>query len=200
MVLRRLLAVLPALVVACDAGRSPPDVPAAAPAPAASGAAEAAAGPKEASPDGSTDAPTPRPPPPPAASATAIVREAAALQPGDATSPLAPEGETAIDPLATFRVALSEPSRDARLVLLDAADAAVPAQASVEVGTATVLTLAPSSPLAPGAHYRLRLDGAVTRELHAGETAYLPAAWGLKATGEPLPAARPVRRSRPHRK
>jgi hypothetical protein len=192
MLARRALAVLP-LLLACDAVRAPPPVAPPAPSAAAVEAEPSAAPPTEAA------APAPAPPPPPL-TATAIVREAAALQPGDATSPLAPEGETAIDPLATFRVALSEPSRDARLVLLDAADAAVPAQASTEVGTTTVLTLAPSSPLAPGAHYRLRLDGAVTRELHAGETAYLPAAWGLKATGDPTPAARPVHRTRPHRK
>ena len=121
------------------------------------------------------------------------------MQPGEADLPLPAEGEAAVDPSTSFRVILSAPSKDARLALLDASDAAVAAVATTEVGQGTVLALAPSAPLVPGARYRLRLDGAVGRELHAGERAYLPVSWGLRATGQPTPPARPVHRARPRR-
>jgi hypothetical protein len=127
------------------------------------------------------------------------VREATALQPGDTVSPLAPQGPTAVDPSATFRVVLAGPSRDARLALLDAADAAVPATAGVELGEGTLLTLSPAAPLVPGARYQLRLDGAVTRELHLGDGTFTPVAYALTVTGEPPAGAKPARR-RPSRR
>src|SRR5690242_2656841 len=83
--------------------------------------------------------PAPPPAPPPPAPATAAVREVVALQPGDTIATLAAEGETEVDPSATFRVVLVGPSRDARLALHDAADAAVPAAATAEIGETTLL-------------------------------------------------------------
>jgi hypothetical protein len=140
------------------------------------------------------------PPTPPApAPAGSVVREATALQPGDTAAALAPDRETAVDPSATFRVVLSGRSRDARLALHDAADAAVPSSAAVEVGETTVLTLAPAAPLVPGSRYQLRLDGAVTRDLHMGDRAFTPAVYAVRAAGEPPPPARPPPRKRPRR-
>ena len=142
--------------------------------------------------------PSPPPPPPPApgpAPAAGIVREAAALEPGEVTTPMSPEGVTTIDPSSTFRVVLSGRSLDARLALLDREEAAVPAVALAEVGETTVLTLSPASPLSPGSRYRLRLDGAVTSDLHLGEGSYTPAVYSLKVAGEP-PPPRPARKHR----
>jgi len=192
---RRLLAALPLLLAcdACDAGRAPPTAPPPPPAPAAEAPAATPA-------PGAAPAPAagpPQPPVPPQAEpAAALVREVLALQPGDADLPLPADGEAAVDPSSSFRVVLSAPSKDARLALLDASDAAVPAVATTEVGQGTVLALAPSAPLVPGARYRLRLDGAVGRELHAGERPFLPASWELRAAGQPPPTARPPHRAK----
>lgn len=177
---------LPALLLLLACGRSsPPPTPPAAPPEAAPAAQEPAAPPAE-------------PAPPPAAAPP--VREAAALQPGDVVAALARDGETHIDPSATFRLALGGPSHDARLTLLDSADAAVPALSRGEIGEATVLTLEPSVPLAPGARYQLRLDGAVTRDFHLGDQGHAPVTYALKVVGEPAPvkAARPARRGKKH--
>jgi hypothetical protein len=173
---------LPALLLLLACGRSSPPPPQAAP----------------------PEPPTVQEPAaPPAAAPVAPaspVREAAALQPGEVVAALAPEGETRIDPSATFRVSLSGPSHDARLTLLDAADAAVPALSRGEIGDATALTLEPSVPLAPGGRYQLRLDGAVTRDFHLGDQGHAPVAWALKVVGEPPPppprAARPSARGK----
>ncbi|HET6412694.1 MAG TPA: hypothetical protein VFG53_11590 [Anaeromyxobacter sp.] len=137
-------------------------------------------------------------PPPPAPGpvpAAGIVREAAALQPGEVTTPMDLEGETTVDPSSTFRVVLSGRSLDARLALFDREEAAVPAAALAEVGETTVLTLSPASPLSPGSRYRLRLDGAVTSDLHLGDRSYTPAIYPLKVAGEP-PPPRPARKHR----
>jgi hypothetical protein len=104
------------------------------------------------------------------------------------TTPLARDGETVVDPTARFRLELEGTVGDARLVLLDAADAMVPANGGREVARTTTLTLAPAAPLTPGARYRLRLEGAATRELHdaAGRT-YAPVALAVLAAGAPPP-------------
>ena len=142
----------------------------------------------------------PAAPPPPPAPASTIVREAVALQPGEQVAPLAVDGSTAVDPSATFRVVLTGPSPDARLALHDAADAAVPSSVRAEVGDTTLLTLAPAAPLAPGARYQLRLDGAVTRELHSGDRTFTPVAFALAVAGEPPSPARPAKRKLPRRR
>jgi hypothetical protein len=152
--------------------------------------------PAEAAPAAAEAPPEPTPPPPGPAPATTVVREATALQPGDTATALDVEGSTAVDPSATFRVVLSGSSRDARLALHDAADAAVPSSSTVELGDTTVLTLSPSAPLVPGSRYRLRLDGAVTRELHLGDRSLTPAVWALQAAGEPPPPPPPRKRGR----
>lgn len=182
------LLVLLALALACDRGRPPPAPADTPPTPGPATAPEPAQAP-----------PPPPATPPPPAPASAAVREASALQPGDAVAPLAADGETVVDPSAHFRVVLEGTSADARLALHDALDAAVPASATAEVGPATVLTLTPAAPLSPGSRYRLVLDGAATRELHVGERPFTPAAYAVKAAGEPAPA-RPARRSRPRPK
>jgi len=175
--LRRSLLPL-ALLLACN--RPPPPPPEPAPAPPAEPAPE--------------PVPSPPPEPPQPAPASTLVREATALQPGDTAAALTPDGQTAIDPSATFRVVLIGRCQDARLALHDAADAAVPATAGAEIGEATVLTLSPAAPLVPGSRYQLRLDGAVTRELHEGERSFTPAVYAVQVTGEPPPARPPPRK------
>ncbi|BDG06519.1 hypothetical protein [Anaeromyxobacter oryzae] len=136
-----------------------------------------------------TAPPRPEPPPPPPPSpVTAVLRQVAAVEPGGAATALARTGETVVDPSVSFRVELAVPTTDARLVLLDGADALVSASGSQEVGATTRLTLSPAAPLTPGARYTLRVDGAVTRELHdSSGKAYAPAALALRAAGQPPP-------------
>ncbi|GAO03262.1 hypothetical protein PSR1_02145 [Anaeromyxobacter sp. PSR-1] len=93
-----------------------------------------------------------------------------------------------VDPGAHFRLDLTVASADARLVLLDANDAAVAAAGTHDVGTTTRLTLSPSEPLRPGSRYTLRLDGASTREFHdAAGKAYAPAGLAVLVAGTPPP-------------
>jgi hypothetical protein len=118
----------------------------------------------------------------------ALVREAAAVEPGGRATALASGGETLVDPAVTFRVELRTASPDARLVLLDGRDALVPASGAQEVGGSTRLTLSPAAPLAPGARYTLRIEGAVSRELHDGDgKAYTPLALSMRTSGQPAP-------------
>jgi hypothetical protein len=105
-----------------------------------------------------------------------------------AASPLTSAVETTVEPGAGFRVELPLALADARLSLLDAGDAMVPATGSREVGQATVLSLKPTSPLLPGARLRLRVDGAATRELHGADgRRFAPLEWPLLVAGDPEP-------------
>ena len=105
-----------------------------------------------------------------------------------AASPLTSAVETTVEPGAGFRVELPLALADARLSLLDAGDAMVPATGSREVGQATVLSLKPTSPLLPGARLRLRVDGAATRELHGVDgRRFAPLEWPLLVAGDPEP-------------
>ncbi len=133
--------------------------------------------------------PVPPPPPPPAPERA--VKEAFEIPPGDPATPapLAPEGETVVDPGARFRVALAGACRDARLLLFDGTGAAVPSTETAEVGPSTVRTLTPAAALTPGSRYQLRLDGAAGRELHLADRAYPPARYTLRAAGDPPPPA-----------
>jgi hypothetical protein len=104
-----------------------------------------------------------------------------------------------VDPASTFEVEIAARLHDARLVLLDAADAHVAAGDVREVGSATRLTLAPAAPLVPGSRYVLRVDGAARRETHDAEgRAFAPLAFPLLAAGTPPTPApkKPVRRRR----
>lgn len=140
----------PTPVATTDPNATP--TPAAAAAPTAGAAATPAA------------ADTPAAPPAPPPSALELAKELVAVEPAGEL-PLSPETETVVDPAATFRVVLGARFADARLQLLDRADAAIPAAGTREVGATTVLTLAPSRPLVPGSRYHLRLDGDRTRDL-----------------------------------
>jgi hypothetical protein len=91
---------------------------------------------------------------------------AEAVEPSGARVALSPSIEAIVDPASSFRVVLPGRSEDARLSLLDGADALVPATATREVGTQTVLSVAPRQPLTPASHYLLRIDGARSRNLH----------------------------------
>jgi hypothetical protein len=142
-------------------------------------------------------APEPAPTPPPVSVST-IVRSVAAVEPAGA-SPLSPSDEIVVDPGARFEIELSVAAPDARLALIDASDAHVAAEAALEIGSTTRLSLTPASPLVPGSRYVLRLDGAVSRELHdtAGR-AYAPAGFPILAAGTPPPppAQKPARARR----
>ena len=112
----------------------------------------------------------------------------ALLADGGAT-PLSPDGPSLVDPGSGFRVAVGAELTDARLALLDGADAAVPSAGTMEIGTVSRFSLSPSQPLRPGSSYLLRLDGATSREIHGsrGET-FVPLVLQLRTTGEPPPA------------
>jgi hypothetical protein len=137
-------------------------------------------------------APAPPAPPPPAPAIATLVRAAFAVEPSGAKLPLAPAEETVVDAGATFRIEIAGALSDARLVLLDAANAMVAASGTREVGDASTFTLAPSTPLVPGSRYALRLDGARTRELHdATGRAFAPMSLAILVAGEPPPKAEP---------
>jgi hypothetical protein len=169
---------------------SPSTATATAPPPSASAASPTP--PPTATPAGTSPPPstatapnTPAPQPPP--SVSALVRAAVALEPSGARLPLQ-GNETVVDPGATFRVELGATVADVRLVLLDHADAIVPASETREVADATALTLAPAAPLVPASRYTLRLDGARERELHdAAGHAFTPMALSILVAGEPPP-------------
>jgi hypothetical protein len=99
--------------------------------------------------------------------------------------------QVTVDPGATFRVLLKGTFREARLSLLDAADAMQPSAGAREAGPITTVTLQPTAPLKPGAGYRLRIDGATTRELKSTDGATrTPVEYSILAAGEPSPESR----------
>jgi len=105
---------------------------------------------------------------------------------GLVTVHLAARGETAVEPRAIFRVELQVPLADARLSLLDAGDALVASAGTREIGAATILTLTPAVALPAGARYRLRVDGAASRELQAADgRRFAPVEWPVVVAGEP---------------
>lgn len=134
------------------------------------------------------------------------VAEALALIPG-ASTPLKAGEQAVVDPGATFRVRLRGAWPDARLSLLDGADAMQPSAGAREVEPAqpgaparTTVTLEPAAPLRPGATYRLRVDGATTRELRAADgTIRAPVELQLLAAGEP-PQESKAKPARPKKK
>jgi hypothetical protein len=123
---------------------------------------------------------------------------AEAVEPSGARVVLSPSIEAIVDPASSFRVVLPGRSDDARLSLLDAADALVPATATREVGAQTVLSVTPRQPLTPASHFLLRIDGARTRNLHdtAGRAA-APVELPMVAAGTPPePPKKAVRKRR----
>ncbi|MGC3998359.1 MAG: hypothetical protein QM767_13135 [Anaeromyxobacter sp.] len=155
----------------------------AAPEPSAPPPAPAPAPPAEA-------APAPTPPPAPAGPVPVLprVEQATAIEPSGLRSPIKAGEELVVDPGTRFELVLAGGFHDARLSLLDGADAAVEASATRELGSRTTLTLVPTAPLTPAGKYQLRLDGAATRELHDGDgAAYQPASWQVLVAGQPLP-------------
>ncbi|HEY6004565.1 MAG TPA: hypothetical protein VIV57_16955, partial [Anaeromyxobacter sp.] len=124
--------------------------------------------------------------PAPAAPAPVSITRAVAAEP---TGPSALSGvaETVIDPASSFHVEVSGRIADARLVLLDSADAHVPARSTCELGATTQLTLSPAAPLVPGSRYVLRVEGASRREVRDGDRSYAPLSFALLAAGTPPP-------------
>jgi len=191
-------AIPPLLAAVWLAACEPPPPPVPAPsAPAGVEHGGAAGTPAPASPAGVGGAT--EPPAPPKFPVTAILVSATAVEPA-ARLPLDPASETVVDPGASFELVLSARVSDARLVLLDAQEAQLPAEGSVEVGRRTTLTVSPASPLVPGSRYRLRLEGAVGRELHdAGGRAFEPLSLPVLAAGTPPPPDPPARKKRRRR-
>jgi hypothetical protein len=125
------------------------------------------------------------PAPPPVVELPGAVALAAV---GAASTPLAAGSETTVDARSTFRVELPFPLPDARLSLLDGGDAMVPSSGSRQLGQATLLTLTPAAALAAGARFRLRVDGAATRELQAADgRRFAPLEWPVVVAGDPEP-------------
>lgn len=168
-----------------EAGPASPRHAAPPTAPATSGRALLLAGPAivaillASAPAKASDAPPPPPLPAPLAAAEAV-------EPSGARVELSPSTEAVVDPASTFRVVLPGRSDDARLSLLDAADALVPSTGTREVGDQTVLGITPRQPLVPASRYLLRVDGARERDLHdeAGRAAG-PVELHLVAAGSP---------------
>ncbi|HET7824773.1 MAG TPA: hypothetical protein VFK90_05550 [Anaeromyxobacter sp.] len=133
-----------------------------------------------------TPAATPTSPSAPATPPLAPLSRAVVVEPSG-SSALSPASETVVDPGSTFQVELGVRIPDARLVLLDAADAHVPARSTHEVGDKTQLALAPAQPLAPGSRYVLRVEGATSRELRDGDRAWAPLSFPLLTAGTPPP-------------
>jgi len=122
------------------------------------------------------------------------VAEALALIPGAAT-PLRGGEQVTVDPAATFRVVLRGAYPEARLSLLDGGDAMVAGAGAREVGAQTTVTFQPAAPLKPASSYRLRVDGATTRELRdAAGAARAPAEFPVLVAGEPPPAPKARRK------
>jgi hypothetical protein len=162
----RLLACLAAAALSCSGEPAPASAPAPAPNPPA--------------------APTPATAPAPAAPASLPIARAVAESAAGPSS-LSAAAETLVDPASSFRVDVAGRLEDARLVLLDGADAHVPATSARELGPSTHLTLAPASPLVPGSRYVLRVEGASKREVRDGERSYAPCSFALLAAGTPPP-------------
>ncbi len=173
-----------------DTPTSPPTA-AAVPTPAPTATATAApTSTPTATPTPTPGQPPPPPPPPPP------VRSAVALEPSG-TTPLAAGGETVVDPASTFEIELVPRLADARIVLVDAADAHVAAKDVRELAATTRLTLAPEAPLVPGSRYVLRADGASQREMHdADGHPFAPVGFAILVAGTPPPPApkRPPKR------
>jgi hypothetical protein len=133
-------------------------------------------------------APTPNPPAAQSPAAPASIPITRAVAEGSAgPSALSAAAETLVDPASAFQVEVTGRLEDARLVLLDGADAHVPATSTRELGASTRLTLAPASPLVPGSRYVLRVEGASKREVRDGERSYAPSSFALLAAGTPPP-------------
>lgn len=125
---------------------------------------------------------------------TVEVLEALALIPGASTTLRGGEQIT-VDPGATFRVVLKGSYPEARLSLLDGGDAMVAGAGAREVGTQTTVTFQPDAPLKPAGAYRLRVDGATTRELRdAAGAARAPAEFPVLVAGEPPPEPKASRK------
>jgi hypothetical protein len=152
-------------------------------------------------PDGAAIAPAEDagPPAPPGAAALPVsLAEALA---GDAGVPISRDGgATLVDPASSFRVEVAARLVDARLSVLDAQEAVVPADGAAEVAGTSRYSLTPAARLRPGSGYTLRLDGALGREIHDAEgRAFLPASFALRTAGDP-PAPAPARRKRGKRR
>jgi hypothetical protein len=143
-------------------------------------------------------APAPRPAPATASqlpaeehlppSVAGFLKEGVALEPGERALQLLTDGPVVVDPASRFRVVLGRRLPDARLVLVDGADAIVPGEGQKEVAESTTLTLAPSRPLDPGGLYVLRVDGAASREVHDDKgNSFLPLNVSITAAGAPQP-------------
>lgn len=137
--------------------------------------------------------------PPEAAPTVPLVAAVSVL--GAAETPLRRDGESSVDPAATFRVLAGAPLADARLALYDAQEALVEAEERAEIGSeVSRYTLAPSRPLRPGSRYVLRLEGASDRRIHdLGGRSFLPLSFAIATTGDP-PSAAPVRKKAKRRK
>ncbi len=185
MTTRTLAAILVAFATGCGPSSRPVDAPptptSATPTPASTSTADSAAT------STSTAAQAPAAPAKPPPAPAPAVRSAIAREPAG-TTPLSAAGETGVDPASTFEVELVPRLADARIVLVDAAEAHVAAKDVRELTASTRLTLAPEAPLVPGSRYVLRADGTSQREMHdADGRAFAPVGFAILVAGTPPP-------------
>jgi hypothetical protein len=126
-------------------------------------------------------------PPVPLVAAVAAAPGAALAAGAQGEAPLRRDGESVVDPSASFRVEAGVPLADARLALYDAEEALVAAEGIAEIGSAgSRFTLSPALPLRPGTTYVLRLEGAAEREIRdLSGRRYRPLAFRLRTSGDP---------------
>jgi hypothetical protein len=111
--------------------------------------------------------------------------------------PIARDGSALVDAGTSFRLEVAVPLGDGRLALYDEDDAMVASSGTNEVGASwTRYRLVPDEPLHPGTTYVLRLDGALTRDVHdLSGRPYGPLVLTVKTAGDrPPPAASPRKR------
>jgi hypothetical protein len=119
------------------------------------------------------------------------IRVAEARTPGGSVA-LSPAGTTEVPGGSAFEVSVGARVDEARLQLLDARDAAVPASGTTVIDAETRFTLAPDEPLRPG-EYVLRLEGLRSAPPRTADgTAFAPAAWRVSVAG--TASAQPARR------
>jgi len=141
--------------------------------------------PEPAAPPPPAPSPAPKPRPPP--TLAAILVTGVAVEPDGRELPLLSDESPFIHPGSTFKLVFKRRLPDVRLSLLDG-DAMIPAEGARELAEGTTVTLKPTGALQAQAVYRLKVDGAATREAHDEDgNTFEPLSVTVRTGGEPRP-------------